>query len=185
MTNLQKAAEHGNQAAPNLLDAIKAGEVGGGGGGGSTFEELYLLILYDMTSEEDFTAIVDIAKQIPNIVIMAFSSSEEQDEVGFGYYTNYASVKDNIRLYFESAGAYSPEMEAIIDLIELDTVVLTTDTELVESIEIGVMVGSSLYTLGNLEVGEGAPELLACAELQIAGPAITAASPEVVIYAIG
>lgn len=32
MTNLQKAAEQGNQAAPNLLDAIKAGEVGGGGG---------------------------------------------------------------------------------------------------------------------------------------------------------
>ena len=41
MTNLQKAAEQGNQAAPNLLEAIKAGEVGGGGGSATGFTIQY------------------------------------------------------------------------------------------------------------------------------------------------
>lgn len=49
MTNLQKAAEQGNQAAPNLLDAIKAGEVGGGGSAPGFIIQYYTSFIADST----------------------------------------------------------------------------------------------------------------------------------------
>lgn len=147
MTNLQKAAEQGNQAAPNLLEAIKAGEVGGGGSAAGFMVQYYAeCTLVDdakvYTEDEALTAAQNVVakwqEDYPNLSSLRFAA-----QFSFKKVVEPQSDDDTIYYYYVTQSAIDTWLEKVdwlstffIDLDDaLSQELIAEAKELVESLE--------------------------------------------------
>jgi hypothetical protein len=141
MTNLQKAAEQDSQAAPNILEAIKAGEVGGGGSATGFTIQYYAELRHISDNEKNvyteeealIAAQNTVAKwqeDYPNLNSLRFAALFEYPKVAephdyddyiYYYYVTQSAIDTWLEkvdwLYanaasFDSDGALSPELIA-------------------------------------------------------------------------
>ena len=159
MTNLQKAAEQGNQAAPNLLAAIRTGEVGGGGGSVTGFTVQYYTEFNPnyikgegenesvpgevYTAEEALAtaqaAIASWKEQVPNLTSLAFAAELEfrtgEDTETTYFYVTQAAIDawlEKIDFIFEtlySSSYAEPTQEDLAILEQAKTVVQSIEPD--------------------------------------------------------
>lgn len=134
MTNLQKAAEQGSQAAPNLLGAANTGEIGGGG----QYNTIASLTYKVSAAVEDTGIRFDtFVNKITSDFSACFASKIDNNNIVALYFTQ--GIVDNASYYF----SLLPEVP--VDIIKIIT----------DSFEPGV-----IYTEQNMPVVEFEGETL-------------------------